>query len=191
MALDDTQVIIPGTGYVFLNETVAAAPPGDTTAEINALDLTSATLATGWANLGHTAREDNVSLGKDGGDVSTVGTWQTSALRTTVDPITYTLAINALQVSNETLTLYFGGGNDAGTDVFDQPDTPTAIDRALFLVMVDGSTRLGVYVPKVSVIGSDAIEVDPADFLQFNLTCTFVKSGSNPMARWFHPALGV
>lgn len=190
MALDDTAVVIPGTGYVFLNLTLGAAPPAATPTALNALDLTSATLATGWDNIGHTAREDNVSYTREGGDTNTVGTWQVPSLRTTVDPVTRGLSMNALQVGNETFTLYFGGGDDSGTGVFDEPDTPVAQDRALFLVMVDGASRLGLYVPKASIIGSDAIEVDPEDFLQLSLGATFVKLGSNPISRWIHPALG-
>lgn len=191
MALDDTAVVIPGTGYVYLHDTPGTAPPAATTSAIAALDLTSATLPTGWDNVGHTSRDDNVSYTREGGDTNTVGTWQVPSLRTTVDPVTRGLTINALQVGNDTFQLYFGGGDVTGTDVFDEPDTPVAQDRALFLVMVDGATRLGLYVPKASIIGADAIEVDPENFLQFNLGATFVKLGSNPIARWFHPALGV
>lgn len=190
MALDSNAVIIPGTGYVFLNETLGAAPPGDTPAEIAALDLTAATLATGWTNLGHTAREDNVSLGREGGEVASVGTWQVAALRTTVTPITYTLTLNALQIGNEVLRLYFGGGSIAGTDMYDLPDNPVAQDRSMFVVFVDGSKRLPLWVPKASIIGSDAVEVDPEDFMQFNLAATFVKNSTDPIGRLFGADLG-
>ena len=56
--------------------------------------------------------------------------------------------------------------------------------------MVDGDVRLPLYVPKVSVIGSDAVEVDPEDFLQFNLTATVLKNTGTPLASFFHENLG-
>jgi hypothetical protein len=190
MALDDTEVLIPATGYVFLNATLGAAAPALTPSATAALDLTAATLATGWTNMGHTSRDDNVSLGRDGGDVTTVGTWQASALRTSVAPITYTLTLNALQANNETFQLYFGGGSIAGTDYYDMPDNATAQDRALYVVFVDGTKRLPLWVPKASIIGSDAVEADPEDFLQFNLSATFVKHATDPIGRWFAANLG-
>jgi hypothetical protein len=191
MALDDTAVLIPGTGYGFINPTVGATPPATTTSAIAALDLTAATLATGWTNIGHTAREDNVSLSREGGDVTVQGSWQSSALRSVTAPIIYTIALNALQIDNEVFKMYFGGGVATGTDRFDLPDSPTPVDRALFVVMVDGTTRLPLYVPKASIIGSDAVEVDAEDFLQFSLSATVLKNTGSPLASFFHPNLGV
>lgn len=190
MALDDSAVLIPGTGFIFLHDTPGTAPPGDTAAEIAALDLEAATLATGWNNAGHTSRENNVSLGRDGGDRTTQGSWQSPALRETVAPITWTFGFNALQVTNDNLEMYFGGGTFTTADRFDVPDTPTPVEKALFVVMVDGSIRLPIYIPKVSVLGGDPIEADVENFLEWSLVATVLKNTGSPLMSLFAAQLG-
>ena len=190
MALDDAAAIIPGTGYVFLNDTTGAAPPATTDAAVAALDLEADTLTTGWNNAGHTSLDDNVTLGRDGGDRTTKGTWQSPSLRETVAPITWTFGFKALQVSNVTFGLYFGGGDFTAPDRFDVPTTPVPQEKALFLVMVDGTTRLPLYLPKVSILGGDPIEADVENFLQFDLAATVLKATGAPLMSWFSANLG-
>src|SRR5689334_8591887 len=126
MALSDSDVVLPGRGYLFLNATAASAPPATTTSAIAALNLESATLSTGWNNDGHTSRDNNVSLGRDGGDITTRGSWQNASLRADAAAVTWSVTVNALQISNEVMSLYFGGGDATGTDKFIVPDTPTS-----------------------------------------------------------------
>ncbi len=190
MALDDAAVIIPGRGYAFIHATPGTAPPADTPAEVLALNLESASLATGWTNLGHTSRDNNVSLGRDGGDTDVKGSWQNSSLRKTTAPIVWTIGINALQISNEVLSLYFGGGDITDPDVFHLPDAPASQERGLYIVMVDGSTRLPLYFPKVDFGGGDAIEADPENFLEFALSATVLKSTGLPLGDIYKAGLG-
>lgn len=190
MALSDGDVVLPGKGYAFINATAGQAAPATTQAAISALDLTAATLATSWTNLGHTSRDNNVSLGRDGGDVTTRGSWQNDALRADAAAVTWNVTINALQISNENLALYFGGGDATGTDVFVAPDSPSSQIRALWICLVDGSTRLPIYIPKVSFHGADAIDVDPENFLEFSLRADVVKATSSPLMALYHSALG-
>lgn len=188
--LDSTTVVIPGTGYLFLNNTAGAAPPAATASAIAALNLEAATLATGWNNAGHTSRDNGVSLGRDGGDRTTKGSWQATSLRETVAPITWTFGFNPLQISNDMLTLYFGGGTITTVDRFDVPDVPVPVERALFVVMVDGSYRLPIYVPKVSILGSDPIEVDVENFLELPVVATVLKNTGTPLMSLYNDALG-
>lgn len=190
MAMSDNAVIIPGRGYAFIHDTPGSAPPADTPAEVAALNLEAATLATGWNNLGHTSRDNNVSLGRDGGDAEVKGSWQNPALRTSKSPVIWTIGIAALQITNEVLTMYFGGGDVTQPDSFGLPDTPVSVERGLFVVMVDGSTRLPLYFPKVDFGGSDAIEVDPENFLEFALAATVLKASGADLGRIYRAGLG-
>lgn len=190
MALSDNAVIIPGRGYAFINDTPGAAPPADTPAEVAALDLEADTLATDWRNLGHTSRDNNVSLGRDGGEVTVKGSWQNAALRTQKSPVVWTIGIAALQIDNDVLRLYFGGGDVTQPDSFGLPDTPVSQEVALYVVLVDGDTRLPLYFPKVDIGGADAIEVDPENFLEFALAATVLKASGEDLGRIYRAGLG-
>jgi hypothetical protein len=188
--LDSTAVVLPGTGYLFANDTPGAAPPATTASAIAALNLEAATLATGWNNIGHTSRENNVSLGKDGGDRTTLGTWQAPSLRVAIDPITWSFNFKSVQVSNQTFKWYFGGGSAATADRYDVPDTPTAVDAALWICLVDGSYRLPLYIARASLVGGDALSVDPESFLEMDIVATVVKYTGTPLMSFFNDALG-
>lgn len=190
MALDSSAVVLPGTGYLFAHDTVGTAPPAVTASTIAALNLESATLATGWNNIGHTSRDNNVTLGRDGGDRTTKGSWQSPALRETVAPITWTFGFKSLQVSNETFTMYFGGGGVATVDRFDVPDVATPVEKALWIVMVDGAYRLPLYLAKVSMLGGDPIEADVENFLQLDIVATVLKNTGTPLISFYNDALG-
>lgn len=190
MALDDGAVLLPGTGYVFLNNTAGAAPPADTAAEVAELDLEADTLATGWLNAGHTSRENNVSLGREGGERTTKGSWQAPSLRESVAPVRWTFGFNALQVTNMNLAMYFGGGDFSDPDRFDVPDTPVPVEKALYIVLVDGSFRLPIYQPKASILGGDPIEVNAEEFLEWPLQATILKNTGTPLMSLFSANLG-
>lgn len=190
MAMSDNAVIIPGRGYAFYHDTPGTTPPAATPSAIAALNLESDTLATGWKNLGHTSRDNNVSLGRDGGDTEVKGSWQNPNLRKTSAAVVWSVGINALQVSNEVLRFYFGGGDTAAADSFGMPDAPVSQEIALWICMVDGSTRLPLYFPKVDIGGSDALEVDPENFLEFALTATVLKATGKDLGRLYKAGLG-
>lgn len=191
MALSDTAVMLPGRGYLFRNPTPGAAPPADTAAELAALDLTAATLATGWKNMGHTSRENAVALDVDGDDPETKGTWQAPSLRQTAATRTWSIGIPALQFDNDTLAGYFGDGDITDPDVFHVLDGAAALEDALFIVLVDGSSRAGIYLPKVSLGADDTPEFDPEEFVEFPIKATVLShSGAAGLMSWYKAGLG-
>lgn len=191
MSLTDGAVILPGRGYLFTHATVGTAPPADTQTELDALDLTDATLATGWNNLGHTSRENSVALDKDGDDPEVKGTWQNPNFRKTGGTTTWLLNIPALQFDNEVLSLYFGEGDISDADAFHVLPDASPEERALFLVLVDGSNRVGLYIPKASISSDDAPEFDPENFVEFSLQATVLEeSGASGLMSWYRAGLG-
>jgi hypothetical protein len=190
MALDSGAVTLPGRGYVFIHDTPGTADPADTVAEINALDLTAATLATGWRNLGHTSRENAVTLGRDGGDVTALGSWQADSLYSSTDPVTYSITLNPLQSTNDVFKAYFGGGDITDPDVFVLPDSPGTIEKAFYMVLESGSTRMAWSFPKVSLSAGDSVEIDPEALLEFPLTATILKGTSMDLGRIYRTGLG-
>lgn len=179
MALDDNAVIIPGQGHVYF------APPGTA----KPTDLTDPGYP--WTDIGHTSSDNNFKITKDGGDSNILGTWQNPALRERRDPVVYALTFNLLQISNETLALYFGGGDSSTSGVFGVSLTPKPQERALFVRIVDGDVEVPLYVPKVSVASDDDVEADIEKFLEFPVRATILGVTGSNLMDWIGDDLGL
>lgn len=171
MALEDSDVVLPGTGYVYLGTPNLTKPTGS---------FDPLAPGTGWESVGHTSLENGIEFGRDGDDPETRGSWQNPKLRTTNPDVTYSLTLNALQASAETYGLYFGAGPGATQPdgSFKIPAKPTAQAKALLIVLVDGTQMLPIYFPNVSLLGSDAITFDPTALLEFPIKGT-ILAGSD------------
>lgn len=172
MALENTKVVVPGTGYAYMG--IADNGVGTKTAK-PAGSFDPLAPGTGWNSIGHTSLENGIEFGRDGDDPETLGSWQNPKIRTTNPDVTYTLKLNALQASKETFELYFGAGTGATVGgVFKIPAKPQAQSRALLIVLVDNGQMLPLYFPNVSLLGSDAISLDPTALLEFPITGTIL-----------------
>ena len=87
MGFNANATTIPGKG------TVLVAPPDTAAPDYETLDPTG-TIPGGWEALGHTSRDNNVSLSKSGGDATQRGSWWDDALRSTYDPITWSVNVS-------------------------------------------------------------------------------------------------
>ncbi|WP_431781703.1 hypothetical protein [Streptomyces chumphonensis] len=168
MSLDDAAVLKPGTGYIYL-----AAPDTEKPDVVDPLDPGG-----DWTNLGHTSLENGVEFGRDGDDPEPLGSWQTPVLRETDPSVTYSLTMNALQASPTIYQLYFGGGPEQmqADGSFRIPARPTPQVKALLLVVVDGSAFLPLWHPRVSILGSDAVTLDPTTLAEFPIRARFLGS---------------
>ncbi len=170
MALNDSAVILPGTGYLYIAPSETPVPAS----------LTSP--ASPWENLGHTSREDGLTITRDGGDSEVIGTWQNPSLRERRDPTTFAITAYLHQVDNDTLSLYFGDGDVSEEGVFGVTSAVDTVEKALYVRIVDGANAVGLYVPKVSISSEDDVEVDVEGFLAFPVRMTVLQaSGSNLM----------
>lgn len=170
MALTDDAVFIPGTGFIYL-------APAET---VEPVSLTAP--AAPWENLGHTSREDGLTITRDGGDSEVLGTWQNDSLRERVDPTTLAVTMFAHQVDQTVLGLYFPGGDAATPGRYGVTSASGSAERALYIRIVDGANEVGLYAPKVSIRSDDDVEVDVEGFLAFPLRATILQvTGSNLM----------
>ncbi|KDN83474.1 hypothetical protein [Kitasatospora cheerisanensis] len=169
MALDATTTIVPGTGYIYLGNADTAKPASITD---------PLAPGAGWANLGHTSRDNMPSLTRDGSDPTTLGSWQNSKLRQTSPDITYGITFNSIQADKTALQLYFGAGPSAmQTDGSIRiPATPVPQIKALLLILVDGSNFVPLWHPRVSLLGADAIKLDAENWFELPLKGTFLAS---------------
>lgn len=178
MAISDSAVILPGTGYLFIAPAETPRPAS----------LTAP--AAPWDNLGHTSREDGLTITRDGGDSEVVGTWQNPSLRERRDPTTFAITAHLHQVDNNTLQLYFGDGNVTEDGVFGVTSATDTIEKALYVRIVDGDNAVGLYVPKVSISSEDDVEVDVEGFLAFPVRMTVLGVTGSNLMEFLAPSLG-
>lgn len=179
MALNDNAVIIPGTGHVYF---APAGTPQPTS-------LTSPGYP--WVDIGHTSSDNNFKITKDGGDSNILGTWQNPALRERRDPVVYSLTFNLLQITNDTLSLYFGGGDASVSGKFGVSLVPTPQARAVFVRIVDGDVEVPLYIPKASVASDDDVEADVEKFLEFPVRATILGVTGQNLMDWLGTGLGL
>lgn len=179
MALDDAAVIIPGTGFVYTAPAGTAAPTDFENPE------------SPWEDLGHTSIEDGLTITKDGGDSNILGTWRNPSLRDRRDPVNFAITIHLLQLTNETLAYYFGGGDTSVEGVFGVNLITQPQERAMFIRIVDGAVSAPLYVPRVSLASDDDVEVDVENFLAFPVRATVLGVTGSNLMEWYGAGLGL
>lgn len=186
MAQDDDLVLIPGTGAIWTGTVGTATKP--TLTQLNTF-AAAGTMPSGWTNLGHTSLEDLPAPGRDGGDVTTLGSWQSASLRSRQDAVTRFIDVKSLQIlDNAVLELYYGGGDFTDPNEFILPVSSSPVEKAVTVVINDGGTVLALYEPKMSIIGVDEFELDPEDFATVPLRFTHLDGAT--AARWIGADLG-
>lgn len=173
MALSDAAVLIPGTGRIYLAPVGTAEPTDPDTVPIAP-----------WGDVGHTSRDNGVTITREGGDSEVKGTWQNPSLRERRNPVTWALTFQLHQVDANSLRLYFGGGV-ATTGKFVVPANPVPQEHALYVVMIDGPARVGLHFPKVSIAATDDISVDVEEFLTFPVRATVLSASGSNLLEWF------
>lgn len=194
MAFKSTATTIPGKGTVLVAAPDTAPPTDYTTLDpTNQAAMSAPTTGTaiGWEALGHTSRENNVSLSKDGGDVTAVGSWWDEVLRSNRAATNWTVTVNSIQIDSTTLGLAFGGGTLNTTVGYYDVGDIVPQDKALFILIVDSNnTRMALYIPNTSVSIGDAPELTIDSFLEIQLSATISNSATTGKKfRWYHPAL--
>lgn len=167
-----TEVIAPATGFIYVAPVNTPAPLWPF---IPSHDGPVEVL---WKSIGNTSLENGIEMSMDGDDPETLGSWQDAALITTNPAKTYALTMNLEDITIETLNLYYGGKVLDTAQVFVIPSTPTPAERALFIAASDGTQMVGFHYPRVSIIGSDSITLDPAAITEVPVTATILSAGA-------------
>jgi hypothetical protein len=190
MALNDNAVLTAAIGYVYTASVGTAAPAASALDTLN-LETTSGWTPATWKLLGHTSRNDMPEFGFDGGDSEVKGTWQRKKLRevTTEEPVDYlTLFLN--QFDEDALELYYGTNASSTAGLFAVAGAGnTAVEKALFVVIEDGSFRLGFHASKASIKRDDAIQLPVDDLAALPVKATFLQHSTNPLFTWINEDL--
>ncbi len=177
--MNAANVIIPGRGAIF-TAAPSTLPPAYKT-------MTPEAPGTGWVSLGHTSKENAVALSKEGGEITSFDSWWTAALAVIYSSNTWSVTVNALQIDVGVLDLAFNGELDED-EGYIVPAAVTAVDKALFILAVQGSKRMGLYLPKVSITLGDAPSFDPTRLFEVPLSAA-VLADENTLMKWYHPGL--
>ena len=186
MAYNDDAVFTAATGYIF---TAPAGTESPAPTALAGIDPENYGTAEGWVPLGHTSQGELPEFGFEGGDKEVRGTWQKKNLRevSTETPVDY-LIVRAQQVDAATLALYYGANAASEPGVFgvENSESP-ALERALFLLLVDGANRIGFHAPKASIRREESIALSTDEFATLPLRATFMKMTGQRLFDWILP----
>lgn len=185
MGFNPAATIIPGKGTVLV-----ADPDTPVPADYMTLDPMTLPAGSGWQALGHTSRENSVAMSKEGGEATQAGSWWEEALDSSYAATTWGITVNSLQVDSLTLGLAFGGGSlDTAVGSYMVKDIVPQ-KKALYVLMVGGNTRMGIYIPNTTVSVGDAPEIPTDAFFEISLSAAILNSPtSGARFGFFHPAL--
>lgn len=190
MALNDNAVLTAAVGYVY-TAPVGTAPITPSALKTANLEVTSGWTPTAWSLLGHTSRNDMPEFGFDGGDTEVKGTWQRKKLRevTTDEPVDY-LTLFLQQFDQDALSLYYGTNavNTKGIFAVAGAGNPV-VEKALLVVVEDGTFRIGFHAHKASIKRDDAIQLPVDDLASLPIRATFLQHNNNALFSWIQDDL--
>lgn len=189
MALASDELYLPVVGHIFTAPVGTAAPTDLSALNAETGEFTSG--ATGWTNIGHTARGELPELGFDGGDREAKGTWQREVQRyVTTEAVADYVIVNVHQFNNDTLALYYGGTGGSTAGRFEVSGTASSVPtRALLIVIVDGDNRVAFHANDCDVTREDSVEMDTEEFVYLPLRFS-IKSATPYKLAWIADGLG-
>lgn len=150
MALTDDAVLVPAVGHYWYAATVGQARPTDPLAP-----------TTPWVDLGHTSLDKPFGITSNGGDKTTLGTWQNTAVRSTYKPRIESITFELKQWDEQSLKLYYGSNATIGADGSVQvPASAIPTAGALYVIVQDGAEQVLFYWPSVEIFRADDISFD-------------------------------
>lgn len=173
MGLNANATVIPGKGTVFL------APPNTapfTRALTASLDPGIPSTHTGWDTFGHTSRDNNVSLSKEGGDATNLGSWWDPSLVSNRDATSWGLTVNSLQMDYLTFSTALPNGRVTPDGGWVVGSDAGSVERAVFVLMVDGTKRMGIYGPRVNLSIGDAPSIATDGFFEIAMSGSMLSA---------------
>jgi hypothetical protein len=173
MTLDSDQLIVAGTGEVYVAAVGSTAPSG-ATALSGAWDAA-------WTGLGYTT-EDGVQF-SDAPEINDVMAWQSQyPVRKIIGSRTNEVSFTLMQWNQATVSLAFGGGTwtEPTTDTFRfaPPSAGVLDERALGVEWEDGDYTYRLIIPKGVVTGGVEFGLTRTDVAQLPITFSTTPTGT-------------
>jgi hypothetical protein len=149
------------------------------------------TLPVAWVNVGHTSRGDLPEFGYDGGDTEVRGTWQNESLREIeTDPYVDYITFKLHQFDKDSFELYYG--KDAlptTTGVYGVSGNAEPVEKALFILIIDGTNKIGFHAHKASFRRDDSVELATDEFAALPIKATFLNHNAEVKFSWISATL--
>lgn len=173
--LDPKSLIIPGHGNVLVS-TEATAEPFD----VAKFDITDkASYGAGWTSLGYTSKEDTIEFDKDGGDATSVDTWEEDGVDTTYEAVLWSFVVRALSMQKSTFDLAFGGGTWLEDIKGYAMGDITPVEKSVMIIFAHAGKRAGIYIRRAKLSAGDAPSVDPEQFFTIEIKGDVLASDSD------------
>lgn len=142
-----------------------------------------------WTSLGHTSFDNILGLESEGGEVRTLPTLQSPAVKQTVSPRTDAFLLNLMEWTQQSLLLYYGANSRISEDgAISVPANPVPTEGAFLAVLYDGDNIAGFYAARASFFrGSDATISSTEELAALPLKITALSYGDNDSALDFIP----
>ncbi|MCA6095144.1 phage tail protein [Streptomyces sp. SCA3-4] len=178
--MNPSEIRVAGTGRILIAK-VGTDAPADTATEWGAA----------WHDLGYTST-DGVKFGRKG-KTANIDTWQSlTPARTIYTERELTLKFGMLQLNEDTLPFFFGGGDvvetapNSGLFKYEIQSDQGEDERALGVEFSDGAEiRYRFVVPRGLVTVSDDVDLNRKGAVKLGVTFTAMASKPGaPLATW-------
>jgi len=171
MGVNRDALIIPGHGTLFTGPKNTVLPDDP----LSAFTLNGKP-PTGWDNVGHTSKDNAPEFKRDGGEATMENSWLEDGVKAIYSAVAWKFGAKLIQVDASTLDLSFGGRFDERDGGYIVPNSSTGIEKAIFLLGVDGTGRIGFYLPNTSINLEDAPSMDAGKFLEFPILASILPA---------------
>ncbi|MFC6090875.1 hypothetical protein [Saccharothrix lopnurensis] len=131
-------------------------------------------VASGLIPGGHTSLDNDFSPFYEGGERTVRGSRQNPNLKEQVATAREGVDVSLIQVDNETLLLFYGGGSASEAGKFQLPNTSAPIERSLLIVYLADGAPVARWWPKVSIGRTGAVRDAKGGWLEFPIRITYL-----------------
>lgn len=182
---DKINVQIAGLGHVYYGAPSTTAAPVLTDYSFgNGGTLVEA----GWTWLGDVSSENIIEFESDGGDTTTKRTWDRTGVRATREDVTHSMTINAVGIGKDVFEVAFPGSTYDEEAGLWKLNLSGSSEKAILIVIEEGTTVSGWYFPKVSLAGAmPALSTE--EFTEIPITGTILGSDVDGTTVGYIPAV--
>lgn len=169
LAIDNDALVVATRGSIFIAPANTPMPAGglnDFVAHINGASVTPS----GWERLANTSRENLPAFEIEEGDVSQLGTWDNEVVRTVYGTNTVRYTLSPTQHDKATVAKIVNGWTVSDGAVM--AATGWAFTAAVVIVVMDGPTMSGFYIPNNDARATGLPSLAVAAFSEMQLTMT-------------------
>lgn len=176
VAINNDGLITATHGTIFIADAASGevAMPTD----LSKLTLLAQSIENKWFNIGHTSKDNKLSIETDGGESESKSTWLVSNAKTTYSAVTLKVKGKSVQGDKNTLKfVYNGWDNTVGKGVNVSTDKTAQKVSMIILAQDEGSNlKFGIYAPNVDFTYDGFPDFSGDNFVEFGFSANVLSS---------------